>query len=40
MIAYILIDNEQIRLNLRQKWLNNDQIQQADILHQYLTVID
>jgi len=40
MIAYILINNQQIRLNIRQKWLNNDQIEQADILHQCLTVID
>ncbi|CAF1015841.1 unnamed protein product [Rotaria sordida] len=40
MIAYILIDNEQIRLHIREKWLNNDQHEQADILHQYLTASD
>jgi len=40
MIAYILIDNQQIRLNIRQKWLNNQQIEQADILNQCLTTKD
>jgi len=40
MIAYILIDNQQIRFNLRQQWLNNISIDQADVLHRYLTMID
>jgi hypothetical protein len=40
MIAYILIDNQQIRFNLHKQWLNHIQIDQADILNRYLTMID
>ena len=41
IIAYILLDNEQIRLNIHETWLNNDQNeQQANLLHQFLTIMD
>ncbi|CAF3354828.1 unnamed protein product [Rotaria socialis] len=40
MIAYILIDNAQIRINIRDKWLSNEDNEQADLLHQRLSVID
>jgi hypothetical protein len=40
MIAYILINDEQIRLDIRERWLNNEQNQQADFLHQCLIVIE
>jgi hypothetical protein len=38
MVAYILIDNEQSRLNIRKTWLNNDQNEHADMLHRCLTI--
>jgi len=37
-IAYVLHDNQKYRNYIRDKWLNNnEQIKQADLLHQYLT---
>ncbi|CAF0875544.1 unnamed protein product [Adineta ricciae] len=40
MLGYILIDKEDMRLNIRQRWLNDEFNEHAEMLHRYLTVMD